>query len=274
MTELSPEAKKLMEAARESFSPDQQRVTAVRAAITARAAAPQDTSWTTGGGAGLKGAGWGVQHLVGVGLLVALGGGAAIMGYHALGSETLPPPTPALEQIDERISGAGSHTRPEPARPAEPTPVAAPVSVAPAAAPSTVPASGEGSPGVAAGPRPGRKPEPKAKAGPALRAFGKSDRTDPPLPADSLVEEVALLRAARAALKRGDAVGSLSFLDRHEASYPRGKLQPERLVTRVLALCELGRVSEARTAAAKLRRVAPRSNYPRRIAASCAGEPE
>jgi hypothetical protein len=274
MTELSPEAKKLMEAARESFSPDPERVTAVRAAITAQAVAPPGTAGATGGGAGLKGAGWGTQHLVGVGLLVALGGGAAMMGYRALGSEKSPPPTPALEQIDERISGAGSDIQPEPARPAEPTPVAAPASVAPAAEPSTAPSPGESSPGITAGPRPGREPEPKAKAGPALRAFGKSDRNDPPLPADSLMEEVALLRAARGALKRGDAAGSLSFLDRHEASYPRGKLQPERLVTRVLALCELGRVFEARAAAAKLRRVAPRSNYPRRIAASCAGEPE
>ncbi len=272
MTELSPEARKLLEAAREAFSPDEERVTAVRAAIAARASTPPPPPgqpWTAGEGAVLKGAGWGLPHLVGMGLLVAAGAGAALVGYGAITPEPAAPPPPAVQPAGAAVPAASLDPGPEAALPAEATPVAEPPSPAAAAEPrpSRVPRD------RSARAKTGAERETGAKQGPASPAPDQGEQADAPLPEDSLLAEMALLRAARGALKRGNAAASLSWLDRHERSYPRGKLRPERLVTRVLALCELGRVAAARAAAAELRRVAPRSNYPRQISASCAGEP-
>lgn len=84
---------------------------------------------------------------------------------------------------------------------------------------------------------PGDQPDPGAVA--------------PPLPSPAaaatgnVMEEVASLDRARAALAAHDASGALARLAAHEAAFPRGALLPEAILLRVRALRELGRQAEA-----------------------------
>jgi hypothetical protein len=95
----------------------------------------------------------------------------------------------------------------------------------------------------------------------------------PPLPApipDTLARELALLRAARTALDRGAPADALAALDLHTVRFPEGTLRQERLLTRVLALCALGRTSEARASAQQLAAIAPSSPHLARLRSTCA----
>jgi hypothetical protein len=87
----------------------------------------------------------------------------------------------------------------------------------------------------------------------------------------SLGAETALLENARAALGRGDAAGALALLDEHERDFPRGVLVEERLAARVFALCGLGRTAEAERVAERLLRHSPSSPLRARVLQSCAG---
>lgn len=64
----------------------------------------------------------------------------------------------------------------------------------------------------------------------------------------SLASELELMHEAQVALANGDAQLALTKASEHQKRYPRGSLAPEREGTRVLALCALGRVDEARRA--------------------------
>ncbi len=79
--------------------------------------------------------------------------------------------------------------------------------------------------------------------------------------ADRLAEEISLLRKAQAALRSGNPSQSLSLLDEHARRFPRGVLSQERTVTRVQALCALGRTTQARTLYARLASGAPDSPH-------------
>jgi hypothetical protein len=113
---------------------------------------------------------------------------------------------------------------------------------------------------------------------------GHASRREAPVPAaaiesvpaqpsgqeDSLARETSLLRSARTALDAGDADRALALLARHAQLFPAGVLAEERLATRVLALCALGRVSEARETAGELESLAPASPHLTRVRSSCA----
>ncbi len=60
--------------------------------------------------------------------------------------------------------------------------------------------------------------------------------------------DVTMVRAAYVALRSGDAARALSLVDEHARRHPRSVLSEERDATRVLALCALGRRDSARTA--------------------------
>jgi hypothetical protein len=98
-----------------------------------------------------------------------------------------------------------------------------------------------------------------------------SSQTDVPPALDALASELSILRRARRALERGDAVAALAELDLHAQRHARGALREEALATRVLVLCELGRAQPARAALTLLKREAPRSPHLPRLFASCAG---
>jgi ATP/maltotriose-dependent transcriptional regulator MalT len=86
---------------------------------------------------------------------------------------------------------------------------------------------------------------------------------------DSLAREIALLRRARAALGQHDAQAALTLANEHADTFPSGRLRQERVAVRVLALCALGRVADARAATQELERIAPRSPHLMRIRMSC-----
>jgi len=93
---------------------------------------------------------------------------------------------------------------------------------------------------------------------------------DPVPESPSVSAEVDLLKNAQRALSAGDATTALSLLDRHASQFPSGALVVERMAARVFALCELGRVDEARGVARAFLKAAPNSPLVPRVTASCA----
>jgi hypothetical protein len=92
----------------------------------------------------------------------------------------------------------------------------------------------------------------------------------PVLAASSVAEEADLLRRADRTLKANDPQGALALLDRHAAQFPHGVLVEERDAERVVVLCALARVDDARALAAAFLRDRPRSPLAERVRASCA----
>jgi hypothetical protein len=72
-------------------------------------------------------------------------------------------------------------------------------------------------------------------------------------------EELRLLVLARQASNRGDYPSVLAAVSEHQSRFPSGQLAEEREALRIKALVGLGRLGEARSAAAEFRRRFPRS---------------
>ncbi|HMI93503.1 MAG TPA: hypothetical protein VK509_19155 [Polyangiales bacterium] len=87
-------------------------------------------------------------------------------------------------------------------------------------------------------------------------------------PARSLRAELALLQRVQAALKRGDGATALRELDAHPSA--DREWLAERRALRILALCSVGRVAEARAAAVVFAERHPDSVQREAIARSCA----
>ncbi len=283
MNELSPELKRLFRVAREAFSPSAKRVTAAYAALQARVGArageasspsESDASALSGGeasalstSAALKGTGWGVRSLVGIGVLVTVGTGAAFIASRSVpapnkrssapvGTHTVAPGSKPVSDVPQGpvvLPKASPDISPSPERPAVKEPSA--------------PARGSSATGVSAVPAARRASHARHERQEPSAESSSSDEANDPLSG-----EIALIRGARAALARRDAAQALALLERHKTLYPLGALRQEQLATRVTALCMLGRHHEARSAARELKRVAPRSPHLARIRASCAGE--
>jgi hypothetical protein len=138
-------------------------------------------------------------------------------------------------------------------------------------APATSPPSPDPS---GAGPQaPARIDAPEA-AGPAQRrrattATGASDRTCPSTLSNAgsgahrspsaVADEARLVHDGVLALRSGQPACALSLLDTHARFYPDGVLAEERAAERALALADLGRVAEARAAAAEFLHAHPTS---------------
>jgi hypothetical protein len=254
MTDLSPEAQKLLRQARTAFSPDEGRLEAVRSALKAELGASLNVppSSASSAGAGLKAlvaAGWSTGHTVIAAVAIGAIGAGALAMWPSTSRPRQPAPTELLMQ---------------------PRPVSAPTAAPEQAAPS-MPPNANLSP-------PPEEPPPALRG--LARARPKSDPPPPPAvraaPAratDSLAEEVRMLREARSALDHGDAAQALRLLDAHEARFRRGTLHEERLATRVQALCALGQADRARAVAQELERAAPRSPHLARVRASCIAGP-
>ena len=85
-------------------------------------------------------------------------------------------------------------------------------------------------------------------------------------------EELSYVRRAQSALRRGDGLLALRLMRSLDESQPNGALLAERNVTRVLALCQLGRTEEAGLVARRvLSTDSTATVYRRRLAGSCAG---
>ena len=275
MSDLSPQAQRVMQLTREALSPDESAVTALRAALEAQLgpvqapATPASSAATHGAAAFTKVA---VIKLAASALLVGtIVFGAVVLGLraehgpltHAARGVTAPQPSAA--------------TRPalvaEPSEPRVPT-------LAPAA-PSTPAASlrsiGDPAARAARGSHASqRAAHDTGRSGKVTQpGSARAQHSDPPaeLPeADDLAPELALLREARAALDLHDPQTALSLLDRHAQRYPAGTLQQERLAARALALCALGRGAAAAATARELARIAPGSPYLASVRAACGAE--
>lgn len=99
------------------------------------------------------------------------------------------------------------------------------------------------------------------------RAVGP--RSIPAAPAPPTDDGIALVGEAQAALGRGDPGAALAALDRHAVLHPTGSAVEERQALRVLALCDLGRITEGRGARGSFLRDHPRSPYRARVLAAC-----
>ena len=91
-----------------------------------------------------------------------------------------------------------------------------------------------------------------------------------PAPADDpLHAEIRELRAAQQALRAGEGTRVLALLNQQDTTFSGGTLQEERAAARVLALCQLGQVDEARALAQRFERRWPKSSLLARLKNSC-----
>jgi RNA polymerase sigma-70 factor (ECF subfamily) len=118
--------------------------------------------------------------------------------------------------------------------------------------------------------QPEAPPEPPAPAVNDKSARPTSTPVETPAPAPSLSGETRLLEAAQRELASGRAASALSLLEEHRQRFPSGALTEERTAARVLSLCALGRVEEARRSAEAFVAASPRSPLIPRLRGSCA----
>jgi hypothetical protein len=129
-------------------------------------------------------------------------------------------------------------------------------------------------PGVAREPpeavpeRTGPTPSPRQPVAVERRSMRRARAAAPPPEASPLRAELELLARVQRALRHGDAEDALRTLDAHRSD--DRVLLAERRAARILALCGVGRVAEARAAAAAFEREHPESVQGAAIASSCA----
>jgi hypothetical protein len=89
--------------------------------------------------------------------------------------------------------------------------------------------------------------------------------------ADHLAEETALLASANAQLRAGDARRALALLDNYDRRYPGGMLREEVVATRVIARCQIGLAPDAgaKKGADAFLRKHPTSPLATRVRSSC-----
>jgi hypothetical protein len=140
---------------------------------------------------------------------------------------------------------------------------------------STPPTSGTGVPSELGRPAAARSASMPSGAG-ASRTGRKAGATRASKPAVSSAAPLDLaavlerLQRAQARLRDGDAHASLGELDALDALEHGGVLVDERLVLRALALCDIGRVGDARHVLAELERLGAGAIYRGRLEQGCA----
>jgi hypothetical protein len=89
----------------------------------------------------------------------------------------------------------------------------------------------------------------------------------------ALSVEARGLATVQRALKEGRNAEALQLVEEQRQQFAHGELQQERDAARIVALCAVGRVADARSAARDFLSNSPRSPFAARIRASCAGGP-
>lgn len=280
MSELGPNARAVLDAGRDGDDPtpgDRARIRAsMMKAIAAGGATLAAAGESAAAGTAAKAATglpfvWKV--IAGIAVIGAAGGGVAVVAGSGA-KEPAKAPTAAVSPPPAEIAFAQTISS---AVPSEAPAVAATPSAS--AASTAMPAS-------SAAP----KPSARATAGLAPSASGEASHPATPIaaanevpavpaapaaapapagPPDTLTAETQRLREAHGALQSGDGSRALSLLDEQNAG--GAELREERAAARVLALCKLGRVEEARAAAAQFLQQNPRSPLADRVRGSCAG---
>jgi hypothetical protein len=277
MTRLSPEARELLRVVRGAdgaTGADRARVHgrlaptfaaglasgAVAATTSAAASASVTAGGTAAGTGALVGLGAAKVGLAQVALWVAVGvgtGALATASVHMLGTTTSrQAPSPAVGRGSRAAPPHLVRSEARARHPVETTRTADPNDDVP------------GQPDAGAADLRQRRTRPDSSEGVAA-----SDANGAAREGSALAVETRLLQAAQKALQAGRAVESLRLLDEHAARFRGGVLLAERRATRVLALCQLGRVDEARTEAGALASESPESPVLPRVMRSCAFEP-
>lgn len=245
MTQLSPEARRLMQLARNEDNPSPEALRRVERSLalgTARAAGVVALGAATAHAA--TATTLGTLKWVSVAVLV---GGASAAGVVAASHspsvevQRLRAGAPAREPLTRRSE------RPMSSLPAAPAPV---VSQVPEVLPET-----EMLLAAAAAPRA------LAPAAPPTRPTMK--------PLDRLQDETRELRQAQQALRSGDAARALVLLTEQDQTFEHGALQQERHAARVLTLCQLGQTVRAKAEAESFERRYPKSALLARVRSSC-----
>jgi hypothetical protein len=257
----SPSARRLFDLARGQDEPDATARNRVACALLAKIAT--GASLTTGDSPAptqpTSSASTMARSLTAVGVVAAL----VTAGW--LTSRTLRLPAPAV----------GSPHRADPVT--EPAPMVVPQDM-----PSSEPLapSGADSPPSGVTPGPGKAPVYERFAPPSTHPARERPReaarpefaADPSTagePADRLRAETEALRLAQQALRDGSPQQALSLLDEQDLRFRDGLLQEERAAARALALCQAGRVGEARAQALRFERLWPRSALRARVHSAC-----
>lgn len=253
MSGLSPDARRLLDAARAADRTTPADRTRVRAALRSRlalsaaaAAAPASASL----------------------LAKAVAGGALLVAATVgVGAARTPPDRPHRAPY-AAIAHRVSPPRAAPAPSIGPAPTIAPV--APAPTPTPTPPRPAPTRVVCRALRPGTVASPAAV--PTVAAPAPVEPS-PAAPDESagLADELSRLGDAQIALDQRHGERALRLLDAYVADHPQGALWEESAALRVLALCALGRPAEARESAAALLRDASRSPAAARVRASCVG---
>lgn len=145
---------------------------------------------------------------------------------------------------------------------------------------TSVPAAEPHSPGLPRPrrPEPGANAEPSAADTPAVAPRGRAgspirreaSATEVASAEDRLRQELALVRAARAALKAGEFAEVWRLTQAHASDHPHGALAHERDAWRSLAACRLGR-EDARRIFAAFSKEHDGSPYAARVRDACEG---
>ena len=237
MKQLSPRARRLFELARGQDEPDAETRRRVARALSMKVAAGASLT-----AAGASAAGWGMV-LAKSALAIAVTGGLATGAWLTLRTPrpahppvASPPPAPLV-------------AKPAPAVPVAETPSREPPPSNPAREPGKVPSYRKLN-------RPPMPPAPTDRS-PAVGAD------------DGLRAETEALRLAQQALRKGRPEQALRLLDEQDLRFREGLLLQERAAARILALCQAGRVEEARRQAIRFERAWPRSALLGRVRAAC-----
>ncbi len=270
MTELTPEARALVEQLRADDRPANVDPDVMLASVLREVSAAPATRATT------------ASSIVARLALGTLGLGL-IVGAAWLVTGTRNEPVAARESVTATATETETATRPPPPHPPSPVPgeggatehrAEEPVSVPSAPAPVVVPQAPQRTTRSSPSHAPlaaRRDPPPAEPVVPVAPTSVVQPVAAPTETGDGLLGEIRLLHEAQSALAAHDPTRALARLDEHAARYPRGTLRQESLAERVVALCQLGRTDEARALAAPLLRENTRSPAVERVRASCVG---
>lgn len=125
---------------------------------------------------------------------------------------------------------------------------------------------------------PRERPPNEPRQGVPQAAPGASAEREAPTPpedsqppsAETLAEELDLIRRAHAASNGGDPLEALRILGLHGQRFPNGSLAIEREGARATALCQAGREEEGRRAAERFLTAHPSSPLRARVSRACA----
>jgi hypothetical protein len=240
MDELSQRARALLDHAQFSDEPSEDdRLRVHRSVLLRVGGAAAITAALTAGSSGTAAAAAPAaagttlfgSALLKIGAAVALVGGITSGAYFVSKSKSMPEPQPSA------VIAAPA----KPSAPAPETPVVAADELA-------------------------TEPETESAKVPAKE---RSTRVPTRKTSTDLDAEVALLREADAALRRGDSKAALAALATHAHDFPRGALAQEREGVRAIALCRGGRLAEGIAKAQRFVNSAPKSPLGTRIRSAC-----